>query len=1234
MSQNKQRRQLTDQQRQAIDVKDSSIVLSAGAGCGKTTVLTQRFLSHLEPGPHAYDLSRLVAITFTERAAREMRDRIREQCLERLLSCDADQVDHWKEIVRGLDSARINTIHGFCASLLRMFAVEAELDPKFNLLDEMSGETFLNNAVESALHQLLANDDDEAAELVYEFGLSTARELLKGLVQQRFRLGGAAWESMSVDELIEFWDDQWKTQAVPRMRRELYESPVVQTLLELLKSETPSNPKMQDRWRIMSDRIPRLIQDDELPPLLAEIREAAMIRGAGTKKDWPDAEVYELLSETLEGVRKQIDKLAGMLEVDPTYGRRGAEIGLCAVRVAQRVGERYDRAKSEKGVLDFDDLLLRARNLLRDFETVRRRVDSGISLLMVDEFQDTDPIQDEIVKKLCGDNLTSGKLFVVGDVKQSIYRFRRAEPRVFEQLAKVVPKRGNLPLNRNYRSVPEILTFVNCLFDGALGSEYQPLEPPAVDKSPETKSTDAKPAVVGQNEKADRDHPAHIEFLFAVPGNDEQADDDDEEKAHERRQREGRWIARRLRQLIDSQELLIRDRANPGGMRAVRPGDVVILFRAMTDVRYYEQELRDQGLDCYVVGGRAFFAQQEIFDVVNLCQFLNNVDDEVSLIGVLRSPFFSLSDDSIAALGRHPAAALNEEPPAHLTDRQQELIRFAGGVLRELREKKDRLPLAQLLNLAIELTGYDAALLTEFLGERKLANLRKLVDMARQIDQSGLFTLADFVAQLKNAVAEETHEPLAATHPESSNVIRLMSIHQSKGLEYPVVVIADMNRRGANQMDRGHIDPTLGPVVNLPKKFGVERKHPAQFMLRLEEDQLNLDETRRLLYVAATRAADLLILSANFEKPGVLQHPWLKLLAERFDLQTGQQKFQARAADGRPIIQKYSWQGLAIRVHQKMPEVTANADGRGSATNRTPLTNLRESIEKAAPQVLPDKMRVIEPHSKSPRRLSVSQIEEIDRRARGRTFDEQRAPVVDRPQESEAEPASPEERQTALSKSEQLGTLVHQALERINFAQPQDVSNIVERCEHSGGRAIDEKVKTLAELCVRRLLDSPLGKELAIARSIHREIDFLLTVPQLVDGALQETEQKPGETSGEATGASIGVISGTIDALVENDQGEWLVFDYKTGDLGSHSDEQKLLDAYDIQLGIYSLAIRQYLGRLPTRVDLVFFRPEVRRISFEPTEERLIAVWKRTIEAFEKTADLRAPLERVKLDLT
>jgi len=1165
-----QRRPPTPQQQAAIDTKHVSVVLSAGAGSGKTSVLTQRFLSHLEPGPDAVELGSLVAITFTERAAREMRDRIRRQCLEKLRSVSSAEAEHWLAIVRSLDSARISTIHAFCSSLLRAHAVDAAIDPKFTLLDETLSGSFLQQSIESGLHRLLAADDSDAAELVFEFGLNRTQALLASLISQRYRIDPANWERLTARELALKWDQRWHHEVVPRLLREAAESAAVCTTIELLRRHVPGNAVMRERCEILLAQLPHLAAAGDPRERLETIRNNARVQGGGTKKDWEHEDVYAEVKDALSDLRSLIERLQKQLEYDPEHLIRGAEMALCSLRAAVSVGAHYDEQKREAGLVDFDDLLLLARNLLRDHDDVCRRVSAGISLLMVDEFQDTDPIQDDIVRMLCGDRLLTGRLFVVGDAKQSIYRFRRAEPRVFQQLRSEIAEEGRLPLTINFRSQPEILNFVNAVFDGTLGESYEPLE------SLEEQKT--KPPV--------------IEFLFAKAGGDEvSVSDETDQSAAARRRREGDWIARRLAQLLADGVPRVRERDDETGqfkLRVVSPRDIVILFRAMTDVRYYEEALRKHGINYYVVGGRAFFAQQEIFDCLNLCRYLDDVDDEVSLIGVLRSPFFSLSDDAIVALGSEPTAALSAGTPPHLPEDQQSQIRFAGQTLAELRAAKDTLPIAQLLTLAVERTGYDAALLTEFLGTRKLANLRKLLELARQFDESGLFTLADFVDRLRDAVADETYEPLAATHPESSDVVRLMSIHQSKGLEFPVVVIADMDRQSQDQTPIGCFDPVLGPLVPLPAKFGQQRDQPALVMYRLQEREAGLAEAKRLLYVAMTRAADLLILSANMKQAGRPGNPWLRLVSERFDLSNGQPR-QAPATGNVSIIVKYSGRLPEIRVHQGPPEppVTGKRDNRSDT--EIPLNRLRELLDRAEPDELPATLRAFAPDRSTRTRFSVSEIENLDRQLTAGQLTDEGLNDADRAAalaDSAAGAASGDG-----SAAIQIGILAHRVLEKIDFQKPQDVAALVASSSSSNATGAGESVQAAAAACVANVLASPLRGELATARRMYREIDFLLRLP-----------------SHQRSGASGITISGTIDCLFESADGKWIVLDYKTGVCDPSVPHADLLADYEIQLGLYALAVGELLKHIPDRIELVFIRDGLERVPFTADDERLAEI--------------------------
>ncbi len=304
------------------------------------------------------------------------------------------------------------------------------------------------------------------------------------------------------------------------------------------------------------------------------------------------------------------------------------------------------------------------------------------------------------------------------------------------------------------------------------------------------------------------------------------------------------------------------------------PGDIALLFRALSNVEYYEDALQRYGIEYYLVGGHAFYAQQEIYDLLNLLRTLDSPGDEVSLAGVLRSPMFGLSTRRCSGSATPPgparglaAALLDAELPGEIEGEQRRRTESAAATLRELRAVKDRLPVAQLIQTALERTGYDAMLVAEFLGERKLANLHKLIEQARSFDRAGIFTLSDFITQLAEFVARQPDEPLAATCPESADVVRLMTIHQSKGLEFPVVIVPDVGRPRRIMPPPADFTPELGPVLKDP-----DATTGYDLLMAAENDE-ELEEIKRLFYVAATRAADYLILSAGVEQPGAGGRP-------------------------------------------------------------------------------------------------------------------------------------------------------------------------------------------------------------------------------------------------------------------------------------------------------------------------------------------------------------------------
>jgi ATP-dependent helicase/nuclease subunit A len=1157
---------LTDQQRAAITTRSVSVSLSAGAGCGKTFVLTRRFLSHLEPGPEI-NLSGLVAITFTERAAREMRERIRGECFNRLKNCPATEVEHWLRVTREIDSARVSTIHSFCATILRNAAVEAKLDPQFGLMDPNIGASFLRNAVTEAVHDAVATQQTFALDIVQEFGLDRTISLCESLVRQRFQLNRPLWRDQTPEKLAEFWKQRFQQTAPAMGLQQLADDPSTKTVLELLQANVPNNATMQDRRSALLFELPRLeIGLAAIPaPVewMQQLRENAQVQGGGGKKVWADEATYEAIKDGLTDLRKVIDKANECLTFVEADIVVAARLSLQMLSLVGLAIDQYELRKSEAAVLDFDDLLLRTRDLLRDNDSVCRRVAAGIEFLLVDEFQDTDPIQAEIVRSICGSRLTTGKLFLVGDAQQSIYRFRRADPAVFHRLRMEIPEPGRLPLNKNFRSQPAILNFVNALFVETLGENFQELVPAVEQLSPDPS----------------------IEFLFAVPQNPEDGD-----SAEARKKLEASWMARRLAELLRDPTERIRYRDPKTGLpalRAVLPGDIVILFRALTDVRHYEQALRDCQLEYYLVGGKAFYAQQEVFDLLNLLRCLNEPDDDISLLGALRSPFFGLSDDTLMTLVRHGQSlrgALAEPLPAEVTDQQRPLVTHASTILHELREAKDRLPIAGLIQLILERTAYDASLLTEFLGRRKLANLRKLIEMARQFDQAGGFTLADFVERLKGSVSEETDEELAATQAETSNVIRLMTIHQSKGLEFPVVVVADMDRSGKPPGSSAELHTDLGPLIAPPEKFGRRVEHLGLRLYRLLENVAETDEHLRLLYVALTRAADHLILSAGLKAYDKLQSGWMSLLASRFDFATGSPLLNP--VTGAAVIPgDYAQTCPAILVHRVPPRSPLLVP---DIKQVLPLKDFAEAISQSEALALPALVAPLAPDRTHRRVFSVSDLETIDEKLRHvepssfATLATSPMPLANAPN------------------SEDLGHLVHGVLEKFDpQGDETQIPRLVEALGTTTLSAITDELRALATKMLVAFMRSDLPRQLAAAKQCFREIDFQIVVPF-------PTPDAPAR-----------VISGQIDCLFQATDGQWIILDYKTGDRFAGQDPQKLLDHYEFQLGVYAWAVQEWFGTPPGRVAIVTFRPQISIAEWIVTPDAIADIQARAAAAIE-----------------
>lgn len=740
---------LTEEQVEAVARRSEPLLLSAAAGSGKTSVLVERFVAAVREDEIAP--GKILAITFTERAAGELRSRVRARLLE-LGDRDA---------ARDTEAAYVGTFHGFCARLLRAHPLAVGLDPQFAILEEGLAGRLREQAFKEALRDFLTGERADAVDLVAAYGV----DRVYAMVEQVYR------------EL------RSRGQRFPR----------------LPSSQVDADPEAQ----------------------------------APTEE------------------RAQTDTAA---------------LATCALldELLQAYGSAYEQLKRGRAAVDFDDLELLARELLSEHDGVRGAWSDRFDLVMVDEFQDTNARQLGILEALQRDNL-----FTVGDELQSIYGFRHADVSLFRaRRAELHELGGSLQLTQNFRSHGQLLDVVNATFGGRFET-YAPLVAGRAEAAPAgaTASAPAEGAV-----------PKVELLLTSVKGWDEREDLAKPIAAglpHAQlwRQAEARLLAQRVADLVES-----------GHARA---GEVVVLLRASGDLEVFERALQLQGLRTLAAVG-AFWGHQQIGDLISYLRALANPLDEASVYAALASPLAGCSKDCLALLagaarsGRTgvwqaaEAACGGEEGSIELAASDEAALGDFCALLRAERANASRRTIPQLIERAIEASGYREHVLGLDWGERRLANVHKLLRLARRFEASegrDLRAFLDHVSYLQDAVASEPDAPVEGVEPDA---VRLMSIHAAKGLEFPVVCVADLGRQPNTQTPDLLVD---GERVGLRLvRLDGAGSRPALYYEELSSERRarEAQEEDRILYVAMTRARERMLLSGavDFERwPTARQAP-------------------------------------------------------------------------------------------------------------------------------------------------------------------------------------------------------------------------------------------------------------------------------------------------------------------------------------------------------------------------
>jgi ATP-dependent helicase/nuclease subunit A len=1061
---------MNEQQRAAVEAT-GEVFVSAGAGTGKTAVLVERFVRAV--CDRGLDVDSILVITYTRRAAGELRTRIRAALAERGRA----------DLARELDGAWISTIHGFCLRLLKSYPFAAGLDPRFRELDDAQGAVLRGEAFRQALDEFCGDGDPDRLRLLATYGADGLRRMLTG-VYETLRSAGR-------ELTLEL-----------RGRSDLHER--IDDLREAARCLVDDVSATVNQ-RSAATQLLALLDRDRRPDRLLEL---SGFRAVGER------------AATYEEARRTTEQAA----LDAAAARDHALLQ----ELLDRFAASYAEAKARESALDFEDLQLQARDLLRDHPEIREREGLRFRSIMVDEFQDTNRLQCDLVDLLRG---PATELFFVGDEFQSIYGFRHADVGVFRERRQQATQL--LPLTLNYRSRAEVLAAVNELFGAHFGDEFQPLAAAA----------DFPDPVFGRP----------VELLVT----DKQSYADT--GVHWRRG-EARAVARRVRELVDA--------------GAATPGEIVLLFAAGTDAEWYEDELRKLGLPTYRATGKGYFGQQQVVDLLAYLRLLHNRYDDVALLTVLASPFVGLSNDGLALVRRAASkrplfSGIEHSLPPALPERDTRLLRAFRQRFDRLAEAMSRTSLERLCERVVAEHDYDLAVLSQWDGGRRYANMRKLARLARSYEELRGPDVEGFVRFVAEQEAVGAHQLEAVAQEEGADAVRLLTIHAAKGLEFKVVFVADAGRDKA--------PPSPDEILALSDgRFGFRVADPVTTRRRGAFDYDEVREARRaeeeaeklrLYYVAMTRAKERLIVSGAIdrEKKADASTPIGWVLGR---LDADEELESSREA---PVEIERGAARLLLRVDRYAPDAPAVKDDLPEE-GQLELFAVGEALEPLAPApVLPVLVAPAEPPLHRLRRLSftaLSTFEQCSYRYYARY-------VAGMP---ERKPVGTGE---GGLRATEIGDAVHKLLEQVDLAAP--AAPDVDQVRSWYPTVSDEELDRIRAY-VESYCESELAHRVASLEGVQKERHFTFEH----DGVL---------------------LHGFVDAM-HLDGPRALVVDYKTNLLGEDSPAEIVEVDYSLQRLVYALAcfragaeevdvVYHFLERPDAIVSTTFTRDRVDELEVE-----------------------------------
>ncbi len=1241
----------TTEQQQVIDLRNRNILVSAAAGSGKTAVLVERIVKIITDKNHPVDIDHLLIVTFTNAAAAEMRERIGNAIEKALDEQPGDE--HLLRQLTLIHNAQITTIDSFCLYVVRNHFHEIDLEPNFRIGDE--GELKLLR--EDVLGRVLEQNYEEPSEAFSDFveGYASGRTdaALNEMILQLYEFSRSyPWPEKWLDSFV----GAYRIETREELDRAEWLAPLTENICFVLKdceqllkqalaiTQQDDGPDMYEK-AVQSDLekydgLSRLTSFCELSEALSDIKYDRLASSRGFEGDPDKLELVKSLREQAKDVVKKLCKQYFFCSPEMMIEQleRTEPMLEEVVRLTKQFADEFAAAKRRKNLVDFHDVEHFALQILVDEETEKAKKTAEefrdtFEEIMIDEYQDSNEVQETLLRSISREERGENNIFMVGDVKQSIYRFRLARPELFmkkyDSYSLEESTTQRIDLHKNFRSREEVLTCTNDIFYKIMARSLGNVE------------YDAEAALY-----PGASYPVSADFIpeiLLADSNDELLEDTE---LTDKKTLEAKIVAEEIKHLMKTQP--VTDKA-AGTLRAAHYSDIVILLRSLSGwADSLVEVLNGNGIPAHTVSSTGYFSTVEVQTVLSMLRLLDNPRQDIPMAAVLRSPMAGLTDEELAVLrledGSVPfheavlelAEGLYEEdgqkeisnpeadqkqgknadekPENHIeSTAHRKLLKFYKKY-RQLRQLVPDTPIHELIEIILCETGYGHYVAAMPAGNRRTANLNMLLEKAAAYEKTsykGLFHFVRYIDELQKYDVDFGEADMVG---ENEDVVRIMSIHKSKGLEFPIVIVSGMGKNFNKQDTRSKmvLHPELGIGLDyMDGKLRIKSPTIAKKAIAKQIDLENLGEELRVLYVALTRAKEKLILTGT-----------LKDAAEKLEFYRQQANLSKAAARPLSYLTREGASGYldwilpaVLSYGDKYPvriveaaELVLNEVENQLEQNEN-LTERIEEIEAADTQLVGQlKQRFSQryPYQTDILRKNKYSVSELKHRAMRERFEAEQEETVPAFLEEPVTPTIPlfiqrEEsvEQETANRGALRGTAVHRVMECYDFASEKSVHEQMEAMEKEEKITADMRA-LVREQIVADFVSSETGKRMALAQrggALYREKPFVMgfteeelenygfgvgsntdsceNIYEKTDSDQEKEEQKKVRHEEDLT-----LIQGIIDVFwIEKDG--IVLLDYKTDRV---QQAKELIDRYETQLKLYADALERVFAARKLKV--------------------------------------------------